>query len=185
MRAEHIQDWQFSAAQAADILGWSERRFANWTKRYQPFPHKKQGRGYSISYGLSDLMKLAEAGHLVALGLSPEKAFAAVAPYAGPYGALLHNPVGHDPYPGTTTYTQVNGRWVGLDTPDAVTAIKVRAWPIFDEIFPRVKDAILNSPRACEIAELRAAVKEYENKIDEIRKERWGFPGASDLAAGS
>jgi hypothetical protein len=55
------------------------------------------------------------------------------------------------------------------DSTDSAVAIKIRAWPIFDEIFPRVKKAILSSPRNLTLPTLRKAIEEYENMIEQIR----------------
>jgi hypothetical protein len=174
MQIEDIPSWQFTSAEAAGILGWSEPQFAGWVKRYSPFPQKKLGRGHSTYYDLPDLFKLAAISHLVAAGLPPEKAFAALAPYRSPYGRIL-NDVPRHTYPGTMMFTQnSDGRWVSADSPDFPVAIEVRAWPIFDEIFPRVKQAILASPRNQPLPEIKKAIKEYENKIGQLRRERWG-----------
>jgi hypothetical protein len=168
MRAEQIQSWQFAATEAADILGWSERRFANWTKRYSPFPHKNRGRGRSISYDLAELLKLAAVSSLVDAGIAPEKAFAALAPYGGPYGILLH---GGGRNPGTSVYTQNDdGRWVGVDSPQKIIAVEIRAWPIFDKVFPKFKVALLKDPRGHSIGEVRKAVEEYEEFIGALRR---------------
>ena len=174
MRADDIELWQFSAAKAAEILAWSERQFSNWTKRYEPFPQKNRGRGYSISYSLSDLLKLDAIGGLVELGLAPEKAFEALAPYGSPYGSLLHNGFLLGKYPGTMTLTlTAAGRFVGLDGPNHTHAIEIRAWPIFDKIFPRIKNAILEDPGRAKLADVKKAIAEYAARIEEVRKRHW------------
>lgn len=181
MRPEHIESWQFSAAEAADILGWSERQFANWTRRYAPFPHKQRGRGYAIGYGLGDLMQLDAAGGLVARGLTPERAFEALRPYGSPYRSMLHDPGIADArgvfgkYPGTFSLTQdKEGRWVGADGANEAIAIEIRAWPIFDRLFPKIKAAILGDCRGEKLADVNAAISEYEQRISAIREQRWG-----------
>jgi hypothetical protein len=174
LRAEHVETWQFTSAQAVEILGWSERQFANWTKRYAPFPHKKQGRGFSITYGLGDLMMLFAAGRLVAAGMSPVNAFA-LATYLSPLGSMLSSVQLGTRYPGTAVYTFniKQERWTGTDSRKEPIAIEVRGWPIFDEIWPRAKLTVVSSPGSVSASELRTAIQEFEDKIEGIREERW------------
>jgi hypothetical protein len=42
------------------------------------------------------------------------------------------------------------------------------AWPIFDEIFPRFKEAILANPRTEPLSQLQSTLKEFEKKDQPI-----------------
>ena len=173
LRLEHIETWQFTAGQAVEILDWNERQFANWTKRYAPFPHKSKGRGYTITYGLGDLMMLYAAGKLVEAGMSPEKAFQ-LATLLSPLGAMFSKERLGTRYPGTYVYSQNDqGRWIGADSRDNPIAIEVRGWPIFDKVWPRAKAAMLKNHGNVNSSELKAALQEFDDKIAGIRAQRW------------
>ncbi|MGY4472854.1 hypothetical protein [Bradyrhizobium sp. USDA 3364] len=169
-----IEGWSFTSAEAAEIVGlFSDAELANYLKRYNPFPHKMRGRGRPTHFQLRDLMLLRAAGSLIKnVGMPPKAAFAALAPYAGPYGAMLHDRAGTSFYPGTMTLTFHGSRWVGADSPHEETAIQIRAWPIFDHVFPRMKKMMISAAGSAR-ADVEKAVAEYEEKITSLREERW------------
>jgi hypothetical protein len=172
--AELIESWTFNAEEAAGIVGYSERQFANWTNRYKPFPEKMQGRGYAIYYTLRDLLTLAAMNELVKIGLPPNKAAEAYKPYGSPMSTLLAKHHGLSSYPGTDVFTQgADGRWLQTDGPDRRARVEIRLWPIFDEIFPRAKKAILANPGQRKLAEVRKALADFEDEIEAIRADRW------------
>jgi hypothetical protein len=176
MRAEHIESWSFTIEEAADIVGLEPTQIANLMTRYDLCGDRKRGKGYTTTFsGLSDLMKLAAVKVLIDHDVSPMKAVQAVEPYATLYGTLLHDAGNQTRYPGTFFLTKNHeGRWVGADSWKTACAIELRAWPVYDLIWPRMKEAILSKTMARDIAVVSAAVAEFEAKIETLRKERWG-----------
>jgi hypothetical protein len=174
MQAQDIQNWGFKRPDAAYIVGITEGQLANWLDRYDLFEEKRCGSGSHISFRLSDLMKLAAMRLLTEHGFKPSEASDALRPYAGPYAALLHNTVDRARYPGSSFLTRNSeGRWVGADGADKAIAVEIRAWPIFDEIYPRMKKVILTTAGYSEHALRSAAIDEFEAQIERIRRDRW------------
>ena len=172
--ARIVEGASFTSAQVADIVGeFSEAELANYIKRYDPFPHKIRGRGLPIYFQLDDIMKLAAAALLIKkAGIPPAAAFAAVVPFSGPYGSMLHDSRGQ--YPGTSTFTQnADGRWSGADGPDRPFAIQIRAWPIFEKIFPRMKKVMIARVDQDKAPVVKKALADFEDQIKKLRKERW------------
>jgi len=186
--ATQIETWGFSRAEAAEIVGMTSGQIGNYLVRYDLFPGKTKGKGHHVNFRFRDLMKLGAVKALIESGLTPEQAAGALRSIQGPYGSLLHDGYGEgrEPafnYPGTLFFTRTAaGDWTAADSPDKVVCILVRAWPIYDEIWPRVRAHILKdsvSPKPSYPGEPKAGLDEFEQRMEALRVERWG--GADDV----
>ncbi|MDO9426047.1 MAG: hypothetical protein Q7T93_04380 [Methylobacterium sp.] len=178
MDASQIENWAFSRTDAAALTGITSAQIGNFVSKYDLFPGRPKGQGFHISFRLRELMKLAAAQALVELGLRPEQAAMALRGIQGPYGAMLHdgyNALGH--CPGTIAFTRnFDGRWIAADGLDKPASLQIRAWPIFDEMWPRLRALILkegvSEPRPYP-GDVEEGLAAFEKKIADIRAERW------------
>jgi hypothetical protein len=108
-------------------------------------------------------------------GMAPSLAADAIRPHQGPYGSLLHNGSEWSRYPGTMILTRTaDGKWVGADGPDKLSCIEIRAWVIFDRVFPRLRTHILQQCRMQDFVEVHSAIDAFVEKIESTRAQRWG-----------
>ncbi|MGA4555521.1 hypothetical protein [Methylorubrum aminovorans] len=129
------------------------------------------------------MLKLAAVKALIESGLSPEEATSAFRGDRGPYSAMLTDGYGPDreplfTYPGTMFFTRnSDGQWVAADGPDRIVCIQLRCWPLFDSIWPKVRARILYEGTfnpAPYPGDVEAEVFAFEERIAELRAERWG-----------
>ncbi|SEH88651.1 hypothetical protein SAMN02799636_04285 [Methylobacterium sp. 275MFSha3.1] len=179
MDPSQIEAWAFSRSDAAELTGVSSAQIGNFVSKYDLFPGRPKGQGFHISFRLRELMKLAAAQAMVDLSLRPEQAAAALRGIQGPYGAMLHDgwsPLGHGP--GTIPFTRdADGRWIAGDSPENVASIHIRAWPIFDDLWPRIRAKILEEGKAEPApypGDVEAGIAAFEAEIAKIRAQRWG-----------
>ncbi|ABY30269.1 MerR family transcriptional regulator [Methylorubrum extorquens] len=182
MDATQIETWGFSRTEAADIVGMTSGQIGNYLVRYDLFPGKTKGKGHHVHFRLRDLMKLGAVKALIENGLTPEQAAGALRGIQGPYGTLLHDGFGEDRepafnYPGTLFFTRAaDGKWIAADDPSKIVCILVRAWPIFDEIWPRIRAHILKdsvSAKPSYPGDAKVGLEKFEQGIEAIRAERW------------
>ena len=183
MDAAQILSWSFGRAEAAALVGISTVQTSNYVRRYDLFPGRPRGKGHHVSFRLQELMKLRAVGLLIEAGLQPEQAASALRLTRGPFSAMRHDGFGPktEPlftYPGTMFFTRnENGHWVEVDSADRPICIQVRAWPIFDELWPRIRAQILKEAEATPDkypGDAVAGVKAFEDYIEKLRAERWG-----------
>lgn len=183
MEASQIENWAFSRIDAAPLTGVTTAQIGNFVSKYDLFPGRPKGQGFHISFRLRELMKLAAAQAMVDLGLKPAQAAMALRGIQGPYGAMLHdggNALGHGP--GTIAFTRnTDGQWVAADSLDKVVSIQIRAWPIFDDLWPRVRAKIREESTPDFMApypgDVEAGIAAFEAEIAKIRAQRWSEEG--------
>ncbi|WP_267421834.1 hypothetical protein [Methylobacterium sp. GC_Met_2] len=178
MEASQIESWAFSRSDAAAITGVTEAQIGNFVSKYDLFPGRPKGQGFHVSFRIRELMKLAAAQAMVELGLRPEQAAIALRGIQGPYGAMLHidaNQLGHAP--GTIAFTRnSDGRWIAADSLDKIVSIQIRAWPIFDDLWPRIRAKVLEEGKAEPApypGDVEAGLAAFEAEIAKIRAQRW------------
>lgn len=178
MEASQIESWAFSRSDAVTLTGVANPQIGNFISKYDLFPGRPKGQGFHISFRLRELMKLVAAQQLVDFGLRPEQAATVLRGIAGPYSAMLHNgwgPAGH--CPGAITFTRNSeGRWIAADSFDSPVSLQIRAWPIFDALWPRVRAKILEESKADPVpypGDVGAGLAAFEERIAAIRAERW------------
>ncbi|MHC2108350.1 hypothetical protein [Methylobacterium sp. CM6246] len=179
MEASQIESWAFSRSNAVVLTGLTNAQIGNFISKYDLFPGRPKGQGFHISFRLRELMKLAAAQAMVDLGLRPEQAAMALRGIQGPYGAMLHNganQLGHAP--GTIAFTRnADGQWVATDSLDKVVSIQIRAWPIFDDLWPRVRSKIREECTPDFMApypgDVEVGLAAFEAEIAKIRAQRW------------
>lgn len=178
MDHSQIESWAFSRADAVALTGVASPQIGNFISKYDLFPGRPKGQGFHISFRLRELMKLMAAQQLVDFGLRPEQAARALRGIAGPYAAMLHDgrsPLGH--CPGTIPFTRNSeGHWVAADSSDSPVSLHLRAWPIFDVLWPRVRAKILEESKADPApypGNVDAGLAAFEERIAAIRVERW------------
>lgn len=177
MRKVDIDGWSFSRSEAAEIIGVTDTQLGNWLNRYGLLPHKKRGTGWAIGFTIRDLMSVGAMKLLVDLGLEPAKAAAALAPYQSPFGAMFR-PVGaFAHYPGTIAFALTkDGGLVSVDGPEVTVSVQLRAWPLYDRIFPKMKAAILAAPRGYDLDEVKAGLEAFEALVEDQRRRLFAEP---------
>lgn len=177
MEPAQIESWSFGRTEAAELVGMSAVQVGNYLKRYDLFPGRPRGKGYHASFKLRDLMKLAAVKALIESGLTPEQAALALRGIQGPYGSMLHDGWSAFGPPGSIPFTRNSeGRWIAADSTESAVSIQIRAWPIFDHLWPRVRAKILEEGKADPTpypGDVDAGLAAFEKRIAEIRAERW------------
>lgn len=156
--------YSFDRAETARVAGVSEDQVRNWMDRYKLFPEKRQGRGYHISFGLREIMKLSAVSSLIHSGISPLHACEALDPYSV-FGTWLHNPDG-------LFWLSKNheGRWVGMHGSGIVVSIVINT----HELYVKIRDRL--AVEAEGNAELAAALVEWDRKVSAFRKRNQDEP---------
>lgn len=182
MAIAKVESWSFGRSEAADIVGMSAVQVGNYLKRYDLFPGRPRGKGFHASFKLRDLLKLAAVKALIDSGLTPEEAARALRNIQGPLGSMLHDGYGEgrEPaftYPGTLFFTRNDeGQWIAADGPDKIVCIQVRAWPLFDSLWPKVRAKILEEGKANPApypGDVEAGIAAFEAEIEDLRATRW------------
>ena len=182
--ADLIEGWKFSRAEVAKILAMEDGGLSTWLKRYSPFPEQRQGKGRHLTFGLSEVLKLAVMQQLVRMGLPPSAAALALRQPIDPYRELLtrgRDLLGHrvSAFPGTVTFSMnSSGQWGLMPDPRHQTSLNVHLWPIFDDLWPRVREAINESPGQMTLEEITRALSDYQQHITEIRARLWSRTGS-------
>ncbi|WP_345822399.1 MerR family transcriptional regulator [Methylobacterium fujisawaense] len=184
MESTQIESWSFGRNEAADLVGMSSVQVGNYLKRYDLFPGRPRGKGYHVSFKLRDLLKLAAVKALIESGLTPEQAAEALRNLQSPLDAMMHDGYGKDQepaftYPGTMFFTRnADGHWIAADGPDKVVCIQIRCWPLFDDLWPRVRAKIREESTPDFMApypgDVEAGIAAFEAEIAKIRAQRWG-----------
>lgn len=179
MTADLVEGWKFSRAEVAEILTMEDGGLSTWLKRYSPFPEQRQGKGRHLTFGLSEVFKLAMMQQLVRMGLSPSATAFALRQPIDPYRELLtrgRDLLGHrvSAFPGTVTFSMnSSGQWGLMPDPRHPTSLNVHLWPIFDDLWPRVREAITKSPGQIAAEEIARALSQYHQHITGIRTKLW------------
>lgn len=180
MTAELIEGWKFSRGEAAKILGMEDNSLSAWLKRYSPFPEQRQGKGRHLTFGLTEVLKLAVMQQLIRMGLSPSAAAFALRQPIDPYRELLtrgRDLLGHrvSAFPGTVTFSMnSSGQWGLMPDPRHQTSLNVHLWPIFDDLWPRLREAISQSPGQVAAEDIGLALSKYQRRMLEVRGKLWG-----------
>lgn len=178
-----IEAWAFDRTIAADLVGMSPVQVGNYLKRYNLFPHRPRGKGHPISFKFADLLRLSAVKALISHGVTPEQAAAALRQSRGPYSVLLIDGYGPDQvpvfnFPGTMFFSQDhNGNLVQQDGTNTVVAIHIRCWPLFDNLWPRVRAQIEKegaSDRSPYPGNVTEGIAAFEKYIADLRALRWG-----------
>ena len=182
MEPARIENWSFSRSDAAELVGMTGGQIGNYLTRYDLFPERPKGKGYHIGFKLADLLRLCAVKALIASHFSPEQAAFAMRTGRGLLSAMRYDGWGEDrepfhKYPGTIfvgrkgdgTFTRVDGR-------DVVVGTEIRAWPIFDDLWPRIRAKILEEGKADPApypGDVEAGIAAFEEWIAALRAERW------------
>nr|WP_082511463.1 MerR family transcriptional regulator [Methylobacterium goesingense] len=183
VEATQIETWAFSRSDAAALVGMTSGQIGNYLTRYDLFPARPKGKGYHVDFKLADLLLLSAVKALMKNGgLSAEEAAKALRRSRGPYHAMLTDGYGPDQeplftYPGTL-FLSLNddGEYVQFDSADTLVSIQIRCWPLFDELWPRVR-ALIEKEGASDKPPYPGNVTEgitaFEKHIAELRALRW------------
>ena len=182
MEHTQIETWAFDRDVAATLVGMSSVQVGNYLKRYDLFPHRPRGKGYHVSFKLQDLLKLSAVKTLIDHGFTPERAAGMLRPSRGPYSAMLNDGYGdkQEPlfiYPGTLFFSRnQDGQFVEVDGADIAVSIQVRCWPLFDDLWPRVREQIEQegaSDRPPYPGNVTEGIAAFEKHIANLRALRW------------
>nr|USU31584.1 helix-turn-helix domain-containing protein [Methylobacterium sp. OTU13CASTA1] len=182
MDARQIETWAFARSDAAALVGMTSGQIGNYLTRYDLFPARPKGKGYHVSFKLADLLKLCAVKTLIEHGFTPEQAAGALRRSRGPYSAMLKDGYGEkqEPlfsYPGTLFFSRnQDGEFVQVDGAHVVVAIQVRCWPLFKELWPRVRAQIEKegaSDKPPYPGNVTEGIAAFEKYIADLRAERW------------
>ncbi|MCJ2084290.1 MerR family transcriptional regulator [Methylobacterium sp. J-090] len=183
MEHSQIAAWAFDRNVTAELVGMSTVQVGNYLKRYDLFPNRPRGKGYPISLKLADLLKLSAVKTLIEHGFTPEQASGALRFSRGPFSAMINDGYGPDreplfAYPGTLFFSRNrDGQFVEVDSADTLVSIQVRCWPLFDDLWPRVRAQIEKegaSDRPPYPGNVTEGIAAFEKYIADLRAERWG-----------
>lgn len=183
MDARQIEIWAFARSDAAALVGMTSGQIGNYLTRYDLFPARPKGKGYHVSFKLADLLKLYAVKTLIEHGFTPEQAAGALRFSRGPFSAMLTDGYGPDreplfAYPGTLFFSRNrDGQFVEVDSAKAFVSIQVRCWPLFDDLWPRVRAQIEKegaSDRPPYPGNVTEGIAAFEKYIADLRAERWG-----------
>lgn len=166
-----MEDWSFSREEAGAITGFSETQIRVMQNDYDLFDGKSQGRGSSMSYHLSDLLKLAAVKHLKDAGIATRDAVEAIEPYSV-YGAMLHNGIlPGEKRPGMFPLTMVEGRLTAVHDVRAKASqvFPIDTWDLFDRISPLMIEVMKAHPSRAE--NLDARIRDSLLRFAEIRNQ--------------
>ncbi|WP_156387613.1 MerR family transcriptional regulator [Methylobacterium sp. Leaf399] len=183
MEARQIENWAFARSDAAVLVGMTSGQIGNYLTRYDLFPARPKGKGYHVDFKLADLLKLsAVKAAMKNGGLSAEEAAKALRRSRGPYHAMLTDGYGPDQvplfnYPGTLFFSRNDdGEYVQFDSADALVSIQIRCWPLFDELWPRVRAQIERegaSDKPPYPGNVTEGIAAFETHIADLRALRW------------
>lgn len=165
-----LEDWAFDRREAGHITGFSEIQITKMQNRYDLFDVTSQRRGLSISYRLSELLKLAAVRKLKDDGLKSRSAVESVNSFSI-YGTLLHNgALASNGRPGLFILTWFDGRYVAMYDPQISPShrIEVDTWALLDSILPRMIEIMRSSDRI-DAENLERRLAAALSRIDEIR----------------
>lgn len=183
MEPKQIESWSFGRNEAADLVGMSSVQVGNYLKRYDLFPGRPRGKGHHVEFKLADLMRLCAVRALVASNYTPEEAAGAMRRGRNPLSVMRNDGYGEGQtpaytYPGTLFFSRNrDGDLVQVDGPEIVVATQVRCWPLFDDLWPRVRAKILQEGKAEPApypGDVEAGIAAFEAEIAKIRAQRWG-----------
>ena len=179
MQLEHTS---LDRAGAAAVVGITEPQIANWITKYGLFPEKRQGRGAHFYFLIWDVVALAAIKALLDTGFAAPAAVEAIRPYS-PYAALFDGyAAGPNAYPGIFRLAQNHeGRWVGFDGDDVKVSLQIRMWPIFDEIFPRFCEQVVDYAKAVPPEVMRQAIDQYRAEMEDLRNKQSGKNPSVDI----
>ena len=177
-----IEIWAFSRSDAGVLVGMTNGQIGNYIARYDLFPERPKGKGYHIDFKLADLMRLCGVKALIASHFSPEQAAFAMRTGPGLLSAMRNDGWGDDreplhTYPGTVFLgRRGDGKLTRTNGPDVVVGTEVRAWPIFDDLWPRVRAKIQDQGKldpAPYPGDVEAGIAAFEAEIAALRALRW------------
>ena len=164
-----IEDWAFSREEAGAITGFTENQILKMQLDYDLFDGKSQGRGSSMSYHLSDLLKLAAIRFLKDAGIRTRAAVEAIEPFSL-YGIMLQKGIlPGEKGPGIFPLTMVEGRLTAVHDLRAPTSqvIKIDTWALYDRIVPLMVEIMKADPSRAE--NLDARIRDSLLRFAEIR----------------
>ncbi|GJD40079.1 MerR family transcriptional regulator [Methylobacterium bullatum] len=182
MDAKQIETWAFARSDAAALVGMTSGQVGNYLTRYDLFPARPKGKGHHVSFKLPELLKLCAVKALIQLGFTPEQAAGALRRSRGPYSAMLNDGYGdkQEPlytFPGTLFFSRnPDGHFVEADSADTQVSIQIRCWPLFDELWPRVRAQIEKegaSDRPPYPGNVTEGIAAFEKRIADLRALRW------------
>jgi hypothetical protein len=160
-------------ADAAEVVGLTPAQIGSWYDRYNLFPEKKAGKGIPVTYSFKDVMKLACMKALVDFGMKPASAAEALR-RSNPL-SIFHEGgfAGFDP--GALPISQNGaGKYIVGCSNKTKASSTVWLWPIFEEVFPLHRDAILAQYDDGQQPEVMVAIDDYFQKIEALRKQQFG-----------
>ncbi|MGU3449663.1 MerR family transcriptional regulator [Methylobacterium sp. 391_Methyba4] len=182
MEPARIESWAFSRSDAAALVGMTSGQIGNYLTRYDLFPERPKGKGYHVDFKLADLLRLCAVKVLIDSHFSPEQAAFAMRTGRGLLSAMRNDGWGdgQEPlhtYPGTVFFgRRGDGTLSRVNGPDVVVGTEVRAWPIFDDLWPRVRSKIRDqgkSDPAPYSGDVEAGIAAFEAEIAALRALRW------------
>lgn len=182
MEPARIENWAFSRSDAAVLVGMTSGQIGNYLTRYDLFPERPKGKGYHVDFKLADLLRLCAVKVLIASHFSPEQAAIAMRTGRGLLSAMRNDGWGEDQeplhrYPGTVFIgRRSDGTLARSDGRDVVIGTEIRAWPIFDDLWPRVRDKIREEGKADPApypGDVEAGIAAFEAEIAALRALRW------------
>ncbi|MDE4910861.1 MerR family transcriptional regulator [Methylobacterium sp. 092160098-2] len=186
MEPARIESWAFSRSDAAALVGMTSGQIGNYLTRYDLFPERPKGKGYHVDFKLADLMRLCAVKALIASHFTPEEAAAAMRGGRGLFSAMRDDGWGNgqEPmytFPGTLLFARNSqGELCKYDSPEHVVTTQVRAWPIFDDLWPRVRAKIREQGAADPApfpGDVEAGIAAFEAEISALRAQRWNVEG--------
>ncbi|KQP51486.1 hypothetical protein ASF39_10770 [Methylobacterium sp. Leaf108] len=157
-------------------------QIGNYLTRYDLFPARPKGKGYHVSFKLADLLKLCAVKALIEMGFTTELAAEVLRGSRGPYSAMINDGFGdrQEPlftYPGTLFFSRNrDGGFVEVDSADTTVSIQIRCWPLFDELWPRMREQIEQegaSDRPPYPGNVTEGIAAFEKHIADLRALRW------------
>ncbi|TXM65796.1 MerR family transcriptional regulator [Methylobacterium sp. WL120] len=182
MEPVRIESWAFSRSDAAVLVGMTGGQIGNYLTRYDLFPERPKGKGYHVDFKLADLLRLCAVKVLIASHFTPEQAAFAMRTGRGLLSAMRNDGWGDDQeplhtYPGTLFFGRDSaGEFVRADGPHVVVATLLRCWPIFDDLWPRVRAKIRDEGKLVPApypGDVEAGIDAFEAEIAALRARRW------------
>jgi hypothetical protein len=150
----------------ASVVDMTDAQLKNFQQRYKLFPEKREGTGRTVTYNFRDVMKLAAFRQMMDDGFSAPEAARAFSPYTV-LGALHEN--------GKFVLSRNHdGRWVGVDGDGLPSKYELRLWVLFDKVWPKYEEVVLEADWKMPISERRRGLDEYFDFLCKRRIEQRG-----------
>ena len=70
---------------------------------------------------------------------------------------------------------------MGFDGDDVKVSLQIRMWPIFDEIFPRFCEQVVDYAKAVPPEVMRQAIDQYRAEMEDLRNKQSGKNPSVDI----